>query len=114
MDDVTSKLKKLFKTKPKGFKGSGQKLGSNAQVCTQSLCEHASIAYLSSRNATCLCSRLHLLQFLLLQGLLNQQRGVYPSLHPHERNPLLLPANILLVCVQLQLQTGPMFLQPQC
>ncbi|KAL0044388.1 hypothetical protein WJX82_003557 [Trebouxia sp. C0006] len=36
MDDVTSKLKKLFKTKPKGFKGSGQKLGSNAQQAASS------------------------------------------------------------------------------
>lgn len=31
MDEVTSKLKKLFKSKPKGFKGSGQKLGSTSQ-----------------------------------------------------------------------------------
>ncbi len=114
MDEMTSKLKKLFKTKPKGFKGSGQKLGNNAQVCTQSLCEHASVSHLSSRDTTCLCSRLRLLQPLLLQGLLNQQRGVYHSKHPHERNPLLLPANVLLVCVQLQLQTELMFLQPQC
>ncbi|KAA6417747.1 MAG: hypothetical protein FRX49_12333 [Trebouxia sp. A1-2] len=36
MDEVTSKLKKLFKTKPKGFKGSGQKLGSNAQQAAPS------------------------------------------------------------------------------
>ncbi|KAL0035323.1 hypothetical protein WJX77_000882 [Trebouxia sp. C0004] len=36
MDEVTSKLKKLFKTKTKskGFKGSGQKLGSNAQAAS--------------------------------------------------------------------------------
>ncbi|DBB14421.1 TPA: hypothetical protein ACH3X3_004718 [Trebouxia sp. C0006] len=37
MDDVTSKLKKLFKTKPKGFKGSGQKLGSNAQAASSAI-----------------------------------------------------------------------------
>ena len=34
MDDVTSKLKKLFKSKPKTFKGSGHKLGAAPQVCT--------------------------------------------------------------------------------
>lgn len=34
MDEMTTKLKSLFKTKPKGFKGSGQKLGSNAQAAS--------------------------------------------------------------------------------
>ena len=32
MDEVSSKLKKLFRKKPKGFKGSGHKLGSTSQA----------------------------------------------------------------------------------
>ncbi|KAL3148606.1 hypothetical protein ABBQ38_014034 [Trebouxia sp. C0009 RCD-2024] len=34
MDEVTSKLKKLFKSKPKSFKGQGQKLGQTASTAS--------------------------------------------------------------------------------
>ena len=54
MDDISSKLKRLFKPKPKGFKGKGNVLGRAQEVRVARCASHARIC--RRRRIHILCS----------------------------------------------------------